>query len=230
MRSSHVGSDSVCGIMRATVGPLPPAVYWRRRALVLGAILFVVLFIVYGCATSPEGNAESRSADQPEVKATSNPQPATNPFVPVSAPATGIPSGSPLPGTETACTDDQILVTARTDRDPVPRGAYLRIYLKVKNISVRTCTRDIGPNAQEATVTQNGHRIWSSDDCDTRHDLNIVSLDPNSDGQEFFIDWNTTTSSSATCSETRTLVSSGIYQAVVRFGSKASSPKNFKVN
>jgi len=35
--------------MNLTVGPLAPAVYWRRRAFVAGALLVVVLLLVYSC-------------------------------------------------------------------------------------------------------------------------------------------------------------------------------------
>src|SRR6266542_3459450 len=36
--------------MRTTVGPLPPAVYWRRRAVVLGALLLVVILLFVSCS------------------------------------------------------------------------------------------------------------------------------------------------------------------------------------
>ena len=36
--------------MRLTVGPLPSAVYWRRRAVVLGALLLLVIVLVYSCS------------------------------------------------------------------------------------------------------------------------------------------------------------------------------------
>src|SRR4051812_40387555 len=36
-------------IMRATVGPLPSAVYWRRRAVVLGAVLLSIIVLFVSC-------------------------------------------------------------------------------------------------------------------------------------------------------------------------------------
>ncbi|WJK41171.1 hypothetical protein O7608_01550 [Solwaraspora sp. WMMA2056] len=35
--------------MRLTVGPLPSAIYWRRRAVVLGAVLMLLFIVVYSC-------------------------------------------------------------------------------------------------------------------------------------------------------------------------------------
>jgi hypothetical protein len=37
-------------IMRSTVGPLPAAVYWRRRAVVLGAALLGIIFLFVSCS------------------------------------------------------------------------------------------------------------------------------------------------------------------------------------
>ena len=36
--------------MRATVGPLPSAVYWRRRAVVLGAVLLGIIVLFVSCS------------------------------------------------------------------------------------------------------------------------------------------------------------------------------------
>jgi hypothetical protein len=42
-------------IMRSTVGPLPPAVYWRRRALVLGVLLLIVIALFVSCGGEDDG-------------------------------------------------------------------------------------------------------------------------------------------------------------------------------
>src|SRR3712207_1808921 len=54
--------------MRMTVGPLPPAVYWRRRALVLGAVLAVLLVLVYSCS-SGSNDGDGRAAPNGGSKA-----------------------------------------------------------------------------------------------------------------------------------------------------------------
>ncbi|WBB97362.1 MULTISPECIES: hypothetical protein [unclassified Solwaraspora] len=40
--------------MRLTVGPLPPAIYWRRRAVVLGALLLLLFIVAYSCIGSDQ--------------------------------------------------------------------------------------------------------------------------------------------------------------------------------
>jgi hypothetical protein len=42
--------------MRTTVGSLPPAVYWRRRAVVLGAVLLGIIVLFVSCTGSDSGN------------------------------------------------------------------------------------------------------------------------------------------------------------------------------
>ena len=49
------------GIMRLTVGPLPPAVYWRRRAVVLGAGLLFLIVLLYSCDAAGDRNTGTRA-------------------------------------------------------------------------------------------------------------------------------------------------------------------------
>lgn len=48
------------GTFRNPVGPLPSSVYWRRRLVVLGVPLFVILLIAYACSGT-SGNPQSTS-------------------------------------------------------------------------------------------------------------------------------------------------------------------------
>ena len=45
--------------MNLTVGPLPPAVYWRRRALVAGVLVLLILVVAYSCGGSSGSGARS---------------------------------------------------------------------------------------------------------------------------------------------------------------------------
>ncbi|WP_412540757.1 hypothetical protein R8Z50_34035 [Longispora sp. K20-0274] len=194
----------------------------------LGAILLVLLLGAFYACSDPSSPKKTAA-----VRTTASTPGASDAPSATSSAAPG-PSGgaSPVPGqgAVTPCTDDEIAVTVRTDRDPVPSAAFLRIFIKIKNISARTCTRDLGADAQEAQIKQGDKRIWSSDDCNALHGTNVVSLAPNADGQEFFTDWNTTTSSPSTCKEGRALVEQGAYQVFGRLGTKMSAPANFKVS
>src|SRR5262245_65486520 len=96
--------------MRLTVGPLPPAVYWRRRAVVLGGILIIILMMFYIF-----GNAgEAPAGTDPSAQSGVTPGPTqtvltpiipdveeTQTTVPTDAPATSayrLPSADPTAG------------------------------------------------------------------------------------------------------------------------------------
>lgn len=102
--------------MKMTVGPLPPAVYWRRRAVLL-AVLLLVLFGFSRCvmsafgdekpgrdagalSTSPSSAPELDSSASPDLDAPLGP----TPDQPVGEPTDGAsPSG--LPGADPGATD-----------------------------------------------------------------------------------------------------------------------------
>jgi hypothetical protein len=71
-------------IMRTTVGSLPPAVYWRRRAVVLGAVLLGIIVLFVSCS----GNDDK--TDQRGKGASSS-------QLPTPAPAKTTASGEPSP-------------------------------------------------------------------------------------------------------------------------------------
>ncbi|MBY8873171.1 hypothetical protein K7640_15150 [Micromonospora sp. PLK6-60] len=77
--------------MRMTVGPLPPAVYWRRRAVVLGAGLLFLIVLLYSCQGSdPGGTPEGRGTPTPGATGTAAPDPTGS----VLTPQSGGPGGS----------------------------------------------------------------------------------------------------------------------------------------
>jgi len=76
-------------IMRATVGPLPSAVYWRRRAVVLGAVLLGIIVLFVSCTGDDKPNQRGKAA------ATTLPTPAPASSSPESDPSfvDGVPGG-----------------------------------------------------------------------------------------------------------------------------------------
>ncbi|MBM2617223.1 adhesin [Actinoplanes sp. LDG1-06] len=46
--------------MRSTVGPLPSAVYWRRRAVVLGALLLGIIVLFVSCSGGDDKNGNKQ--------------------------------------------------------------------------------------------------------------------------------------------------------------------------
>jgi hypothetical protein len=154
--------------MRLTVGPLPAAVYWRRRLLVLGALVLVVVAIVYACTSGPSG-----AGSDPLTQPTSSPSPSSPRVSPTPTPSP-TPSPTPTPTAFTLpvaaatgpCTDDEIELTASANPSTLTVGQTATFTLRIKNISTRSCVRNIGSIPQELQLLRaDGTIAWSSDDC-----------------------------------------------------------------
>jgi hypothetical protein len=77
--------------MRTTVGPLPSAVYWRRRAVVLGAVLLGIIVLFVSCSGDDPDAPNGRGAP-----ASQYPTPAPDSAAPETEPSflDGVPGGN----------------------------------------------------------------------------------------------------------------------------------------
>ncbi|WP_221324654.1 adhesin [Actinoplanes sp. L3-i22] len=80
--------------MRTTVGPLPSAVYWRRRAVVLGALLLGLIALFVACSQQDDKPADKKNASS---------------SLPTPAPASG---GAKAPSSSASPTDDGLIDSA----------------------------------------------------------------------------------------------------------------------
>jgi hypothetical protein len=229
--------------MKLTVGPLPAAVYWRRRAVVLAGVLIVVLLTIYSCGTgsdpNPAGKDAKRSASPspviyPSDDASSEEPPADSgdPGVPAdgSGPGAGSGSGSGSGSSTNAppCADSDIAIVPKPAHTETPEGARLRINLEITNVSERACKRDIGADQQEVRLMRDDTRIWSSDDCHPQTGSQVEVLSPDETIQRFWVTWDGKTSAPK-CEGTRKVVQEGSYDIVARLGNVVSKPVNLKV-
>lgn len=215
--------------MRLTVGPLPPAVYWRRRAMVLGVILLFVLVIVYSCAgsgKSPASGSGTSTGATPTPKTSiltpTTGSPSAEPSTSPSEVPTGTSTSQPTAPSGNECTDEEISVVPVPSQTSVQRGVTIEIRLKIKNISNRKCDRDVGAGAQEIYITLGAQPIWSSDACSDDRSSNVVSLTVE---HEYRVAWNG--KASTRCDNgvaSGELPEAGEYQVFARLGTKHSEP------
>jgi hypothetical protein len=226
--------------MNLTVGPLPPAVYWRRRAIVLGGVLLVVLLVAYACSgpTTPSAPATSSSSTTLGLNAPAG-------ITDTSAIPTGIVSSSPSllpslgpspsPGVSTTgvttCTDAQIRVTptisstsATTSR--LVHGGTYDLKLKVRNVSTVPCRRDVGGVPEELEVMAGTTKIWSSDDCGKSqgkpHDIRTFGPDIEIYAE---VKWDSYDISTHGCAKAASPLKDGTYSLVGRVGTKTATAK-----
>jgi hypothetical protein len=223
--------------MRLTVGPLPPAVYWRRRVVVLGAGLLFLIVVLYSCGGSGNSTAKQSASPTPTVESPSSPvltpetgaPPADSgpPPPPADAPAptTDTPSVSaPAPPAGSSCTDAEMSVTPVPSQTSAKRGATIDLQLKIKNISQRTCSRDVGPDPQEIYIKLGAQTVWSSDTCSISRGSRIESFTPGFE-RTYQVSWNG--KDAGKCAEgvaSGPTPNAGDYQVFGRLGAKRSDP------
>jgi hypothetical protein len=158
------------------VGPLPAAVYWRRRLVVLVLALVVVGGLVWGLVallSSPEGgDSGSTSAPTelpalervvPPVASLRTPQTSALPSRAAEAAPATPPAPAPAPGGP--CTDAMLALEVRTPGQ-VAAGSKPTFELVVRNTAPVPCTRALDKELQELVmVDRAGARVWGSNDC-----------------------------------------------------------------
>ncbi|MBI1759270.1 MAG: hypothetical protein HYR62_08610 [Actinobacteria bacterium] len=230
--------------MLQPVGPLPPAVYWRRRLVLIGGVLTVVLLLTLtmctggGSRTTGAGSATGT----PTATATSLPSgPLTVPSSEVGGPApgtrvtaegspgavTGV--GSPPPGSAAGpgttagpglCPDSAIAVSVSTAKESYQIGDTPELILTVRNTSSVPCRRDVGAQQEQIQIYSGEVRVWSSDDCyaDDTRDVQLLAPGQAVLSTVTWSGWN----SQPGCVGTRTRVSAGTYRLIGLLGALKS--------
>ena len=217
--------------MRLTVGPLPAAVYWRRRAVVLVGLAMIVLVVSYACGGPSSG--AGTAAPQSSGSASPTPTPTTTLLRPeVPSPAAANPSAFtlPVPAQTGPCTDAEMEVTATAAAPEVLRGQPLAVTIKIKNISARTCSRDIGADVQELRLNDAATTIWSSDDCGANHGHDERSFDAGTEAV-FTLTWmgKRSRGGDGTVVCEAPAPDAATYQLVARLDQKLSAPFEIRV-
>ncbi|MEV4755721.1 hypothetical protein AB0J86_11500 [Micromonospora sp. NPDC049559] len=230
--------------MRLTVGPLPPAVYWRRRAVVLGAGLLFLLVVLYSCGdpnsgASPKGDPSASSSVGSKPTAVLTPETESPPPPEVNQPGNDastaatpsaggtVPSVAPPP--DGSCTDAEVSVVPVPARTSVRSGTAVDLHLKIKNVSERTCSRDLGADLQEIYLRLGATVVWSSDTCGTARGHEVKSLTPNVE-HEYTVTWNGRDASKCAGGlAAGDPPGPGDYQLFGRLGTKRSDPVTLKI-
>jgi len=222
------------------VGPLPAAVYWRRRVLVL----ILLISVLGGGGWLVRAAVPGRSADGTTTAVRTSPattpiaQPALERVVPslASVQTPTAPSTTTLPTTSTApaapvpggpCTDDVIGLQVRAP-GAAPAASRPTFELVVTNLSPVPCTRLLDRERQELVMLDaTGTRVWGSNDCFPEASDDLRSLAPG-EVVSFPVPWSGL-SSDPTCTAPRVPLVPGSYVLRGRLDSKLSADAPFAV-
>ena len=205
-----------------------PAVYRRRRLVVLLVVLAVIIAVVWlsvaqpwrGVAAErplPTGTASNTASTVPSPSASapaSTTGPATDAASATSpatdAAGTGTPSPSatertppPEPiatSTAAACTAKQVTVDAVTDQSTYPSGQLPKLSIRLTNHGTAGCTMNVGTTQQVLTVTSGSDTWWRSTDCQSEPSDMVVLI---AAGQTVTsaqpVEWDRTRSAVSSC-------------------------------
>ena len=163
------------------VGPLAAGTYWRRRA-VIGGVLLLVLVLLRACTAGGAAHkvalAVPQSTPAPTTVTTRRPTPVVTKAVPASPAATATATETPSAGPVGSCPDSALVLVASADAPSYVTGASPLLRLSIRNGGRVACRRNVGSRAVELRILSGSDRIWSSDDCSNGGSLEPVLLQP----------------------------------------------------
>lgn len=148
-------------------GPLPPRVYWVRRAIVAA----VAMLLVVGVSKVLGGGGDGKD-DEPAAEIVSGqpttPTPTTRKTGKKRSPdAQQVqprkPKRTPLPQPQGPCVDSDVVVTPSVEK--AHAGGIVTIALLVTSKTSPACTFDVSRNSVVLKLTSGDDKIWTSQQC-----------------------------------------------------------------
>ncbi|MEU7139101.1 hypothetical protein ABZ942_06600 [Nocardia sp. NPDC046473] len=221
-------------------GPLPPEIYWRRRALAIGALVVALALVIWLVLTVSRGG-DSPGDTKPVVAGSSSTTPSkpadattTKAAGPSESGAAATSSVSPSASNEPAagpgqCPDQSLAIKISVDQPTYRVGEQPNFRIVITNISSAQCQRDMNlAQIQASVLSLDGQRrFWTSSDCSPVDESNQRNLKPGEQAL-FTVRWSGTTSQQG-CVGERVPVPAGAYQVIAQFGSLHSSPEPFNL-
>ncbi|WP_067476181.1 hypothetical protein [Nocardia amamiensis] len=212
-------------------GPLPPEIYWRRRAFAIGILvvaLALVMWVVLAVVRGGDSPGDTKSAGSSSVVAKPTDTGAAKPS---GAGDSGVPKSSAAAGAAAAasCPDQSLAIKVTVEQPTYRTGEQPVFGIVITNISSVPCTRDMGSGLQQVSVhTLDGQRrLWSSTDCypDGQPDVRTMNR---GEQAAFTVTWSGSTSQPS-CAGERVAVPPGAYNVVAQLGSVRSAAEPFNI-
>jgi hypothetical protein len=150
------------------VGSLPPATYWRRRFVLLGAL--IVLIAVTAWVLRPGGGGKPSAVTSTGPQQSTPTAPATasssSPAATQSSSGSATTSSSSSSKTAARCDAATLKIAAVVGKSSYPVGATPMVLLQVTNVGKAPCVQDLADSQVELRVYNGESRVWGSHDCE----------------------------------------------------------------
>ncbi|MEV0688027.1 hypothetical protein AB0I35_29580 [Nocardia sp. NPDC050378] len=216
-------------------GPLPPEIYWRRRALAIGVIIVALAIVVWLVTLVARGGDSSGSsaaassttvASTPQISSATSSAAASSSVTSTSA-AASTTSAVPEPAAQ-PCSDQSLALKVTVNQPTYRVGDQPGFGTVITNISTAACSRDLGAGPQFLVFTLDGQRrLWASNDCTPDGPPEVKTLKA---GEQLSYKgtWFGTTSQPQ-CAGERLPVPAGAYMVVAQLGSIRSAAEPFNL-
>jgi len=204
------------------VGDLAPSVYWRRRVLLLAAVLLAgvtcyAIFFRGGGGDAPVSGSTFGASGQHSTAGSSADRSASG------------SDGSSQPASSAtapkACTAGQLAIGAASSAASYPAGAKPTVAIVVTNTGPAPCVQDLSDSQIELRVYNGSARVWGSHDCLVQPGTAPATL-PVGQPIRREIQWSGLSSQPA-CAGTRTRVAAGRYTLFAYLSGHQGSTSTF---
>ncbi|WP_433564268.1 hypothetical protein ACQP1O_02260 [Nocardia sp. CA-151230] len=214
-------------------GPLPPEIYWRRRAVAIGAMVLGLALVIWVAFALLKGGGDHKTdakATTSSAAATTKPASSSSSAPePSAAKPSGVTPSAIAPAALGLCPDQSLAVKVAVGQPTYKVGEQPQFGIVITNISSAACERDMGSGLQLVQVQSldGQRRLWSSTDCYPDGTPDLHTLAP---GQQaaFTVTWSGATSQ-PNCAGDRVPVPAGPYTVVAQLGSVRSAPEPFNL-
>ncbi|HEX2144687.1 MAG TPA: hypothetical protein VHG10_09285 [Glycomyces sp.] len=213
---------------RFVKGSEPESVYWRRRGIVAGAVLALVLLVVFGLGELGGGDGRDTVGADVAQNEWKPPSPSTTlnrPYIretPSSAePSEPATSTAPL---VVACPADDLMLQVVAAFDEVRSGSEVPVSVLVASGADTACTADLREVAVE--LAAGADVVYSSAHCETPKGEQVELSGGGGQTVEFTMDG---LASEEGCRGARRELPAGDYELRARLGEAVSAPTKLRL-
>jgi hypothetical protein len=207
-------------------GSEPESVYWKRRGIVAGAVLVLVLLVVLGLSAFGGGDEDAAVEGEPAQNEWQAPSPSTTlnrPYIEES-PAAEEPSDPPTSPPVAVCAAEDLMLQVVAAFDEVRSGSEVPVSVLVASGADAACTANLQEVAVE--LIAGADVVYSSAHCGTPQGEEVELSDGAGQTVEFTVEG---LASDEGCEGARRELPAGEYELRARLGEAASAPTTLRL-